>query len=323
MSRSIDIKALAQAGVIFGHKASRWNPRMAPYIWGQKNGIHLIDVSKTALQLEKAGKFLESVAAEGKTILWVGTKKVAREVVQAVGDSLQQPYVKHRWVGGTLTNFPQVKKSVTKLLHFEDVLNKSAQFGYTKKEVVTFKKIAGRLEESVGSIRNLTYPIGAIVLIDIRKEDTALREALSVGCPVVGLVDTNSDPSMVDYVIPTNDDAPKAIRIIMDYLAESVKAGIAQAKAANKKPAPVKENVAAEETIFVEAITEDESEEAVALRKKARQAADEKKAARLALEGEAVADEKAVTKKKALSDKGAGRKHDIADAKPAKGSSKK
>jgi small subunit ribosomal protein S2 len=224
-NRTIDMKALAQAGVIFGHKASRWNPKMAPFIWGQKNGVHLIDVSKTAHQIRKAAEFLESVAAKGETILWVGTKKAAQKAIEEVGQRLHNSYVKHRWIGGTLTNFSQVKKSVTRLLHYEDVLAKADKFHYTKKELVTFRKIAARLHNNVGAIKDLTYPIGAIVLVDVRKEDTALREALSEGIKVVGLADTNTDPSNLDYVIPTNDDAPEAIRVVLNYLADAVEDG--------------------------------------------------------------------------------------------------
>lgn len=228
----IDIKKLVEAGVHFGHKTSRWHPKMAPFIWGFKDGVHLINVAKTASQLEKASNFLESVAAEGKTILWVGTKKVAQPLIESVGKSLGFPYVIHRWIGGTLTNYSQVKKSVTKLLHFEDVISKSDQFSYTKKEFVNFQKIADRLNKNVGSIRNFAFPVGAVVVIDVKKEQTVLREAAAMGVPVVGFVDTNSDPS-VDYVIPCNDDAASSLKIILEYLSEAVKRG--QAKKIQKK----------------------------------------------------------------------------------------
>lgn len=247
MSKQIDMKMLAQAGVIFGHKASRWNPKMAPFIWGQKNGVHLIDVSKTAFQMKRAADFLESIAAEGKPVLWVGTKKAARKSVEEAATKLKDSYVKNRWIGGTLTNFPQVKKSVTKLLHYEDILDKAEKFNYTKKELVTFKKIATRLTDNVGAIKDLTSPIGAIVLVDIKKEDTALREAVSVGVPVVALVDTNSDPSLVDYVIPTNDDAPQAISLIVNYLADAVETGKKQAQEVAKAKKAAQEAARAEQ----------------------------------------------------------------------------
>ncbi len=229
----IEIKKLIESNVHFGHKASRWHPKMAPFIWGFKDGIHLINVAKTAIHLEKAAQFLTSVAAERKTILWVGTKKVAQALVAQVGTELGSPYVIHRWIGGTLTNYSQVRKSVTKLLHFEDIINKAHQFSYTKKELVTFQKMADRLNKNVGSIKGFSMPVGAVVVVDVKKEQTALREAAAMGIPVVGLVDTNSDPSLLDYIIPCNDDAASSIKVVLDYLADAVKQG--QQKAVQKK----------------------------------------------------------------------------------------
>lgn len=225
----VDFKDLVKAGIHFGHQTSRWNPKMAPYIWGFRGGIHLIDVSKTAHYLEKAAKFLELVAAENKQILFVGTKKAAQEVVEKWAKELKMPYVTNRWIGGTLTNFSQVKKSVTKLLHFEDIIARSSQFSYTKKELLTFQKVVDRLQQNVGGIRNLKWPIGAVIIIDVRKEKTVLSEAKQAGLPVVALVDTNSDPKDIDYIIPGNDDSPKAVKFIVEYLGEAVKRGIAEA----------------------------------------------------------------------------------------------
>jgi small subunit ribosomal protein S2 len=227
----IDFKALVTAGVHFGHQSSRWCPKMAPYIWGKKNDIHLIDVSKTAILMEQAAQFLESVAAEGKSILWVGTKKPAQEIMGSIAQRLNMPYVTHRWIGGTVSNFPQVKKSVTKLLHHEDIVAKSETTRYTKKEISVFGKIVARLRQNVGGIQNLTMPLGAIVLVDVRKEHSALREAEAMGVPVVALVDTNGDPSAVDYVIPGNDDVPRAIKIVMEYLGEAAERGSKRAVA--------------------------------------------------------------------------------------------
>ncbi|MEX0940529.1 MAG: 30S ribosomal protein S2 [Candidatus Babeliales bacterium] len=259
----IDFKKLVEAGVHFGHKKSRWNPKMEPYIWGFKNNIHLIDVSKTARQLEKAAKFLESVAAERKKILWIGTKKAAQEVVVQTAQELGYPCVTHRWIGGTLTNFSQVKKSITKLLHLEDVIKKSEQSHYTKKEIVSLQKMVDRLQKNVGNIRNISWPIGAIVIVDVKKEQTALREAAVMGIPVVALVDTNSDPADVDYVIPANDDAPKSIRLIIDYLAEAVKAG--QQKATEK---PTQERQETEEEEAARLLEESEEDEVVSAKDK-------------------------------------------------------
>jgi small subunit ribosomal protein S2 len=234
--RKVDFKELVKAGVHFGHQTSRWCPKMAPYIWGYKNNVHLIDVSKTAFQLEQAAQFLEGIAAEGKSILWVGTKKSAQAIVQAIAAKLDMPFVSHRWVGGTLSNRPQVRKSVTKLLHFQDVLSRADQFPlYTKKEFNVITKAAQRLEKNVGGIKNLHWPLGAIVVVDVSKERSAIKEAAAVGVPVVALVDTNGDPSLVNYVIPSNDDAPRAIKVVLDFLALAVEQGKEIARAQGKE----------------------------------------------------------------------------------------
>lgn len=223
-------QSLIKSGIHWGHQKSRRNPKMEPYIWGSKNGVSLIDVSKTAHQLNKAAKFLESIAAEGKPILWVGTKKAAQEIVKAAATKLHQPYVTHRWLGGTITNYSQVTKSRTKLGHYEDVLAKAEKFPfYTKKELNVIQKSVERLNKNVGGIRSLTWPVGAIVLVDILKERAALKEAFG-RVPVVALVDTNADPSMVDFVVPGNDDAPRAIKLVIDYLADAVAKGLTVAQ---------------------------------------------------------------------------------------------
>ena len=244
VQRKVDFAELVKAGVHFGHQTSRWCPKMAPYIWGYKNNVHLIDVSKTAFQLEKAAQFLETIAAEGKSILWIGTKKPAQAIIQAMATKLGMPFVNHRWVGGTLSNRPQVRKSVTKLLHFEDVLSKSDQFPlYTKKEFNTITKVAGRLEKNVGGIRNLHWPLGALVVVDVSKERSAIKEAAAMGIPVVAIVDTNGDPSMVSYVIPGNDDAPRAIKVILDFLGDAVEKGKETARAQGKEKIVVNDDL--------------------------------------------------------------------------------
>jgi small subunit ribosomal protein S2 len=221
----IDLKILIKNGVQFGHQAWRWCPKMARFIWGKKNGVHLIDVSKTAVELERAAKFLEGVAAEGKQILWVGTKPAAQNIIQACAEKLNAPYVRNRWIGGTLTNFSQVKKSVTKLLHYEDILSKTEKYSYNKKEFGVFQKLVDRLNANVGGIRDLAWPIGAIIIIDARKEAVTIKEAISAGIPVVALVDTNADPTGIDFVIPGNDDVARSISVIAEVLASAVERG--------------------------------------------------------------------------------------------------
>lgn len=232
----MDFRELVRLGAHFGHIKSRLHPKMNRYVWGVKNNVNLIDVSKTAQQAETAAKFLESVAQEGKTILWVGTKKAAQAAIFEAAELTKCAHVNHRWVGGTLSNFSQVKKSVTKLLHYEDILAKSEKNPfYTKKELNSFNKMVDRLEKSIGGIRTLTWPVGAIVLVDVMKERSALNEAASMGVPVVALVDTNCDPSLVNHVIPVNDDSARVIKMVVDYLAQAVVKGQAQAKETDKK----------------------------------------------------------------------------------------
>ncbi len=240
----IDLRLLIKNGVHFGHQTARWSPKMEPYIWGFKNGIHLIDVMKTAHLLERASKFLEEVAAEGRTILLVGTKKAARESVKEVADQLKLPYVIHRWVGGTFTNYRQVRKAIANMIDFEEVIKKSDESHYTKKELNLLKKRAGRLDNIVGGIRNLSWPVGAVVVVDVKKESVVVKEALASGIPVIGLVDTNSDPTDVDYVVPANDDSPRSIALLVNYLGEAIARG---QQAAAKKP---KKEIVIVETIM-------------------------------------------------------------------------
>ncbi len=255
----IDLKRLIKNSVQYGHLSKLWSPKMKPYIWGKKDGIYLIDVSKTAYQLEKAAQFLESIAADGKSILWVGTKKAAQDIIKSYAEKLGQPYVTHRWVGGTLTNHIQVKKSITKLLHFEDILSKTEQYSYTKKEYGVFQKNIDRLSKNVGGIRKLGWPVGALVVIDIKKEHVAIKEAIAARIPVVALVDTNADPSMIDYVIPGNDDVPRAIGVIVEYLAEATQRG--QALAAAKPQASIEVDTTSVEQLVAQALGADEEEE--------------------------------------------------------------
>ncbi len=246
---------LVKAGVHFGHQKSRWCPKMEQYIWGYKNKVHLIDVSKTAFQLDKSEKFLESVAAAGGTVVWVGTKKAASKTIQDIAVKLNQPYVNHRWLGGTLLNFSQVKKSLTRLLHYEDILVKSESNPfYTKKELNLYRKTADKLEKTVGGIRKLALPIGAIVVVDVSKEQSAVKEAVLMGIPVIGIVDTNSDPSLVDYVIPANDDSVQSIALILNYLADAVVRGkdAAAKKSKDAKDAQITKQGVKEPVVVVE-----------------------------------------------------------------------
>lgn len=255
----IDARLLVKNGVHFGHQTSRWCPKMKPYIWGYKDDIHLIDVSKTAFALEQAAKFLEAIASEGRSILWVGTKKAAQGIITRTAQELNLPSVAHRWVGGTFSNYRQVRKSIQKLLHYEDILSKSEQYPYNKKELNTLRKKAERLNILVGGIRNLAWPVGAVVIVDVKKEHVAVKEAIATGIPIVALVDTNSDPSHITHVIPGNDDAPRSIEILIDYLAKAVQKGQAVAASRPKEELAMVETF---ETLYeLSGLPEDTEEE--------------------------------------------------------------
>lgn len=221
---SVDLKDLLKAGVHFGHKTSRWSPKMRPFIWGSKNKVHLIDIAKTRFLLERSGKFLKDVASHGKSILFVGTKKAAQKTVKDIATRLNQPYVTNRWIGGTLTNFDQVKKAITKLLHFQDILKRPTD-RYKKKELSMIQKEIERLEKNIGGILNLSFPPGAIVLVDAKKENSAVKEAINANVPIVSMVDTNTNPADINFVIPANDDSPRSISFVLEYLATMIEAG--------------------------------------------------------------------------------------------------
>jgi small subunit ribosomal protein S2 len=234
----LDLREMLKAGVHFGHKTSRWCPKMRPYIWGSKNKIHLIDVSKTALLLEKIGGIIKEVSSQGGVFLFVGTKKAAQPIIEKAAKETKTPYVINRWVGGTLSNFEQVKKAITRLLHLRDVAEKSVGY-YKKKEIVMFQKEIARLEKNVGGIIDFTFPPAALIVVDAKKERAAVKEASALGIPVIAIVDTNTDPEGVTHVIPANDDSPKSIQLLVDYLASQIKEG-QKIYAENRPVAPVR-----------------------------------------------------------------------------------
>jgi len=219
----IDLKEMLKAGIHFGHKTSRWSPAMAPYIWGSRNKIHLIDVSKTAFLLERTAKFLKNLASEGKSFLWVGTKKPAQGSIKKVATSLKMPFVIHRWIGGTLSNFDQIKKALTKFLHLKDAVDKSTY--YKKKEISMMQKELAKLEKNIGGILDLEYPPAAVIIVDAKKEFSAVKEALKLNIPTIAIVDTNTNPEGINFIIPANDDSHRSITFILDYLASSVLEG--------------------------------------------------------------------------------------------------
>lgn len=235
MAVTVDIKDLLEAGVHFGHKTSRWHPKMAPYIHSKRQESHIIDLVKTVEGLDVALPFLTKVAASGKKVLFVGTKKQAKDIVRAAAESANQPFVTERWVGGMLTNVATVTQQTKKLHDLESrMASGDLEKRYNKLEVQRFQEEIDELNLKYGGIKDLSGKPGAIIIIDVLTDANAIKEAKTLGIPVVGVVDTNADPSLVDYVIPGNDDAIKGIQLLLDYFTAAVREGAGTAKTEEK-----------------------------------------------------------------------------------------
>ena len=238
MAVSVDIKALLEAGVHFGHKTSRWHPKMAPYIHSKRQENHIIDLTKTVEGLDKALPFLTKTVASGKTVLFVATKKHTKDAVKAAAVALNQPYMIERWLGGTLTNVHTISAQIKKLKDLEskmaggDLENK-----YNKLEIQRFQEEIDELNLKYGGIKNLNGKPGAVFIIDVLGDINAIKEAKTIGVPVVAVVDTNADPTLVDYVIPGNDDAIKGVDLLLDYVGQAITEGQSQAKPVEKEVA--------------------------------------------------------------------------------------
>lgn len=219
----ISMKQLLEAGVHFGHQTRRWNPKMAPYIFTERNGIYIIDLQKTVKKAEEAYNFIKEVAMDGKDILFVGTKKQAQEAIQEEAIRSNMHFVNNRWLGGMLTNFETIKKRIKRLEDIQKMEEDGTFEVLPKKEVIKLKGEMEKLEKNLGGIRNLDASnIGAMFIVDPRKEKNAILEAKILGIPVVAIVDTNCDPEEVDYVIPGNDDAIRAVKLITAKMADGI-----------------------------------------------------------------------------------------------------
>ena len=231
MAVSVDIKALLEAGVHFGHKTSRWHPKMAPYIHSKRQDNHIIDLNKTVEGLEVALPFLTSVAASGKSILFVATKKHTKDAVKAAADALGQPYMVNRWLGGTLTNVNTVSAQIKKLKDLESkMISGDLEKKYNKLEIQRFQEEIDALTLKYGGIKDLNGKPGAVLILDVLGDINAIKEAKTIGVPVVAVVDTNADPTPVDYVIPANDDAIKGVHLLLDYISQAIEEGKSKAK---------------------------------------------------------------------------------------------
>ncbi len=219
----VSLESLLEAGAHFGHQIRRWNPRMKPFIYGEEDGVHIFDLVKTKEKLEEALKVLDAAKKEGKVILFVGTKKQAQAKTQEVAEKLGEPYIIQRFLGGTFTNFDQIKKSTKKLADMKKDLASGAYNTFTKKERLLIAREIERLEKNFGGIAKMDKLPDYVVIIDTHKEKSAIREAKRMGVITVGLTDTNSDPDDVDYAIPMNDDAEKSINIFLETVENYLK----------------------------------------------------------------------------------------------------
>ena len=222
---------LLNAGCHFGHLTRKWNPKMAPYIFMERNDIHIIDLNKTAIMLDKASAALKQIAKSGRKILFVATKKQAKDIVAEKISNINMPYVTERWPGGMLTNFPTIRKAVKKMATIDKLTSDGTYSNLSKREILQISRQRAKLDKTLGSIADLTRLPSALFVIDVMKENIAVREANRLGIPVFAIVDTNSDPSNVDFVIPANDDATKSIEVILDACCAAMAEGLEERKA--------------------------------------------------------------------------------------------
>ena len=221
---------LLQAGCHFGHLKRKWNPAMAPYIYTERNGIHIIDLHKTVVKIDEAADALKQIAKSGKKILFVATKKQTKEVIAEKAQSVNMPYVIERWPGGMLTNFPTIRKAVKKMANIDKLMNDGTYGNLSKRELLQITRQRAKLEKNLGSIADLTRLPSALFVVDVLKEQIAVREANRLGIPVFGIVDTNSDPNNIDFVIPANDDAKDSVEVILNACCSAIAEGIEERK---------------------------------------------------------------------------------------------
>ena len=229
MSRT-NFEQLLQAGCHFGHLKRKWNPAMAPYIYTERNGIHIIDLHKTVAKVDEAAEALKQIAKSGKKVLFVATKKQTKEVVAEKAASINMPYVIERWPGGMLTNFPTIRKAVKKMANIDRLMQDGTYSNLSKRELLQITRQRAKLEKNLGSIADLTRLPSALFVVDVLKENIAVREANRLGIPVFGIVDTNSDPNNIDFVIPANDDAKDSVEAILNACCTAIAEGIEERK---------------------------------------------------------------------------------------------
>lgn len=230
-----EFKQLLDAGVHFGHLKRKWNPNMAPYIFMEKNGIHIIDLQKTIVKIDEAADALKQIARSGRKVMFVATKKQAKTIVAEKVSAVNMPYVVERWPGGMLTNFPTIRKAVKKMSTIDKMIKDSSWDNLSKREKLQISRQRAKLEKILGSIVDLTRLPAALFIIDVMKEKIAVREAQRLSIPIFGMVDTNSDPNGIDFVIPANDDASQSIDLIVGIMCDAIKDGLSDRKVEREK----------------------------------------------------------------------------------------
>ena len=256
----VTFEQLLDAGVHFGHLRRKWNPKMAPYIFAEKNGIHIIDLQKTEAKLDEACAAIKQIAKSGRKILFVATKKQARAIVAEQVQRVSMPYVTERWPGGMLTNFATIRKAVKKMANIERLMNDKQFESISKRERLQIRREKEKLEKNLGSIADLSRLPSAIFVVDINKEHIAVAEARRLNIPVFAMVDTNVNPDLVDFIIPANDDASKSIAIIVDQMVNAIEEGLTERKLDKDQQKEEEEAAEGEERLSVEGMDEEENE---------------------------------------------------------------
>jgi small subunit ribosomal protein S2 len=225
-----NFKDLLEAGVHFGHLKRKWNPAMAPYVFMERNGIHIIDLHKTVVKIDEAAEAMKQIVKSGRKVLFVATKKQAKEIIADKVGGVNMPYVTERWSGGMLTNFPTIRKAVKKMTSIDKMMTEESWARLSKREKLQITRQRAKLEKTLGSIADLNRLPAALFVVDIMKEQIAVKEAVKLNIPIFGMVDTNSDPKNIDFVIPANDDASKSIELIVEVMTQSIKEGLSERK---------------------------------------------------------------------------------------------
>ena len=255
---NIEIKDLIESGVHFGHLTRKWNPNMAPYVYTERKGIHIIDLYKTAAKIDEAGSALGKIAASGRKILFVATKKQAKDIVAEKAKAVNMPFITERWPGGMLTNFVTIRKAVKKMAYIDRMKKDGSFEALSKREKLQINRQRAKLEKNLGSIVDMTRLPGAILIVDIKREHIAVAEAQKLNIPIFAMVDTNSDPRAIDYVIPSNDDASKSIDKVLSYLTDSIAEGLADRKKSKEQEAtPAAPKAAAPKAAAKEAVAKE------------------------------------------------------------------